>query len=230
MTKTGTSFRAGDVEYMSRHKVLNTPAIRRMPLYYHKLILMQNSGEETVSTSLLAEYMNLEPIVVRKDLELTGVSGSRGRGYSVTALIEAMREFLGWNRWLRACLVGAGSLGTSLLGFPEFSEYGLNICEVFDSSPRRIGCEIYGRLVKDVARMGEVLAESRVQMAILCVPACSAQNVADELVKCGVRLIWNFSNTCLQLPPDVIVQREVIAGGFALLSRKFKEYSSPEEE
>ena len=214
---------------MSRHKVLNAPAIRRMPLYYHKLILMQNAGEETVSTSQLAQYMDLEPIVVRKDLELTGASGSRGKGYKVTSLIEAMRNFLGWNQWMRGCLVGAGSLGTSLLGFQEFAEYGLNICEVFDSSPRRIGTEIYGRLVKDVNKMSQILAGSRVQLAILCVPACSAQSVADELVKCGVTLIWNFSNTCLQLPPHVIVQREVIAGGFALLCRKFNEHA-PENE
>lgn len=214
---------------MSSHKVLNTPAIRRMPLYYHRLILMQNAGEETVSTSQLAQYMRLEAIVVRKDLELTGASGSRGKGYKVSVLIDAIRDFLGWNKWIRACLVGAGSLGTALLGFQEFSEYGLNICEVFDSSPRRIGSELYGHLVKDVGRMVQVLSESPVQLAILCVPARNAQSVADELVKCGIRLIWNFSNTCLQLPPDVIVQREVIAGGFALLSRKFKEYSSGEE-
>ena len=81
-------------------------------------------------------------------------------------------------------------------------------------------------MVKDVRNIRVSAAESKVEMAIICVPAESAQEVADELVAGGVRLIWNFSNTCLQLPPDVVVQREVIAGGYALLSRKRKEHFS----
>ena len=211
---------------MGRHKVLNTPAIRRMPTYYHKLMLIRALGDEYVSTSKLAKYMSIDPIVVRKDFELTGATGDRGIGYRVDTLIDAIRNYLGWNKKLRACLVGAGSLGSALLGFEEFSEYGLNICEVFDISEKRIGTEIYGRTVKDVRNVRVAVTEAKVEMAIICVPAESAQEVADELVAGGVRLIWNFSNTCLQLPPDVVVQREVIAGGYALLSRKRKEHFS----
>lgn len=214
---------------MSRHKVLNTPAIRRMPLYYHKLMLLHQLGEEDVSTSQFARYMHVEPIVVRKDFELTGAAGNRGKGYKVTVLIDAIREYLGWDKWMRACLVGAGSLGTSLLGFQEFAEYRLNICEVFDAAPKRIGTEIYGHLVRDVAALPQVIPDAKIQMGIICVPARNAQQVADELVQCGIKLIWNFSNTCLQLPPDVIVQREVIAGGYALLCRKFHEHAAPSE-
>ena len=110
---------------MSRHKVLNTPAIRRMPTYYHKLLSMQAQGETFASTSTLAAYMSTDPIVVRKDFELTGVTGSRGVGYRIDDLICAIRTYLGWDRSMRACLIGAGSLGTALLGFHEFTdEYG----------------------------------------------------------------------------------------------------------
>ncbi len=209
---------------MSRHKVLNTPAIRRMPTYYHKLILMQTQGEKYVSTSALAKYMNTDPIVVRKDFELTGVNGNRGVGYKVDETIEAIRVYLGWDKWTHACLVGAGALGTALLGFHEFTEYGLNIRHVFDNSAQIIGKDIYSRKVQDIADMPECLAADPVEMAILCVPAREAQQVAEQLVECGIRLIWNFSNVCLQLPPDVVVQREVIAGGYALLARKRKEH------
>lgn len=209
---------------MSRHRVLNSPAIRRMPVYYHKLILLQTMGEEYVSTSKFAEYMGLDSIVVRKDFELTGASGGRGIGYKISDLLEAMRSYLGWDQWLRGCLVGAGSLGCALLGHREFSEYGLNICEVFDSSPSKIGVELFGHLVRDVREMPQAIVDSKVELAILCVPGGVAQAVADIVVAQGIKLIWNFANTCLQVPPDVIVQREVIAGGFALLSRKRKEH------
>ncbi len=209
---------------MSRHRVLNAPAIRRMPIYYHKLILMKNAGEKYVSTSKLAKYVNLDPIVVRKDFELTGVNGSRGVGYQIDSSIEAIRTYLGWDKWTRACLIGAGALGTALLGFHEFAEYGLNICKVFDSSTQIIGKEIYCRLVENVADMDKSLSKEPVEMAILCVPAKAAQHVAEQLVACGINLIWNFSNVCLQLPPHVVVQREIIAGGYALLARKRKEH------
>lgn len=209
---------------MNKHRVLNTPAIRRMPTYLHKLMLMYNQHEEYVSTSVLAKYMSIDSIVVRKDLELTGITGYRGVGYKVGELIEAIRSYLGWDKWTRACLVGAGSLGSALLGFQEFSEYGLNICEVFDISPKRIGTEIYGHLVKDARDMAAQIRKNRLEMAILCIPGSCSQKVAEELVDCGIKLFWNFANTCLKLPADVIVQREVIAGGFALLSRKRMEH------
>ena len=100
---------------MGRHKVLNTPAIRRMPTYLHKLMEMRAAGEEYASTSKLAEYVRLEPIVVRKDFELTGIKGFPGVGYKTCELIDAIRRYLGWDNLQRACLVGAGSLGSALL-------------------------------------------------------------------------------------------------------------------
>lgn len=213
---------------MSRHKVLNTPAIRRMPTYYHKLLSMQAQGETFASTSTLAAYMSTDPIVVRKDFELTGVTGSRGVGYRINDLICAIRTYLGWDRSMRACLIGAGSLGTALLGFHEFTdEYGLDICDVFDVAPARIGQTVYGRTIRNMDQLEQVLQERKpaIEMAILCIPADSAQQTAERIVAAGIHLIWNFSNTCLQLPQHVIVQREVIAGGFALLSRKRLEHA-----
>ena len=102
---------------MGKHKVLNTPAIRRIPTYLHKLMLMHAAGEEFVSTSKLADYMGLDPIIVRKDFELTGIQGTPGVGFKTAELIAALRRFLGWDERTTACLVGAGSLGSALLGY-----------------------------------------------------------------------------------------------------------------
>ena len=205
---------------MGRSKVPNSPSIRRMPSYLHKLMLMHQDGEKHVSTTRLAEYINIDTIIVRKDLELTGISGQPGVGYKTDELIAAIRRYLNWDRTCRACLVGAGSLGSALIGHEEFAEYGMEISAVFDSNPGRIDSIIHGHKIFDVRRMRELLADDPPDMGIICVPSHCAQMVTDELISCGVKAFWNFANVCLKVPEDVIVQREVIAGGFAMLSVK----------
>lgn len=209
---------------MGRHKVLNTPAIRRMPTYLHKLMEMHAAGEEYASTSKLAEYIRLEPIVVRKDFELTGIKGFPGVGYRTGELIDAIRRYLGWDIGHRACLVGAGSLGSALLGFQEFAEYGMQITDVFDANPAKIGTSLRGYTVHSMDEMESRVRENMPELAIICVSADSAQEVVDRLIACGVQAFWNFANICLQVPQNVVVQREVIAGGYALLSMKRKQH------
>lgn len=191
-----------------------------MPTYLHKLMQMRDGGEVFVSTTLVADYMNLDPIIVRKDFALTGLAGMPGVGYKTSELIEAIRHFLGWDRERKACLVGAGSLGSALLGYEEFADYGMRINVVFDADPVKIGRFIHGREVFDVRNMKKMVKLLKPDIAIICVPSSCAQMVADELVKSGVKAFWNFANVCLQMPEDVMVQREVIAGGFAVLSAK----------
>ena len=215
---------------MSRSKVPNSPSIRRMPVYLHKLMLMHQNGEEYASTTRLAEYVNLDTIIVRKDFELTGISGQPGVGYRTDELIAGIRRYLNWDRSCRACLVGAGSLGSALIGHEEFAEYGLEIGLVFDSNPDRIDSLIHGHRVVDVRKMGKMLKENPPDLGIICVPSSCAQMVADEMIACGVRAFWNFANVCLKVPDDVIVQREVIAGGFAMLSVKLARRDSMKSE
>ena len=213
---------------MARHKVLNTPAVRRMPSYLHKLILKAAAGEKVATTTEFAQYFNVDSIVVRKDFELTGAKGASGIGYDTEELLEAIRHYLGWDRVQTACLVGAGSLGTALLGYPDFREYGLQITDVFDSDPAKIGRSVHGQTVQDVATMeAKYAAGTPPRIAIICVNSPYAQEVTDLLVKCGVTAIWNFANVALRVPPNVIVQREVIAGGLAVLSMKLKTHQPP---
>lgn len=207
---------------MGRMKIQNTPAIRRMPTYLHKLFAMKQEGYTYVSTTVLAQYMNIEPIVVRKDIALTGISGLRRVGYEINELIEYIKNFLGWQHTVNACLVGAGSLGSALLGYQDFESYGLNISSVFDQDANKIGTSIHGHQVLDIYTAPRVLKSHPCEMAIICVSTRAAQAVADMLVGLGIQNFWNFANVCLKVPPNVIVQREVIAGGFATLSVKMK--------
>ncbi len=205
---------------MANVKVQKLPTIRRLPTYLYKLSEMRKAGISIVATPELARYMNLGEIVIRKDLAVTGVTGQPGVGYKVKELIEAIKSYLNWDNASEAILVGAGSLGSALLGYEGFEEYGLKIIAAFDADPGKIGTEIHGRSVFGVERLEELVRRLQVRIGIICVPAAFAQDVADAMVAGGIRAIWNFANVSLKVPEEVVVQREVIAGGLAVLSVK----------
>ena len=209
-------------------KILNTPTIRRMPTYLHRLFRLRMSGQEWVSCAELAQYMNIPHIVVRKDIAMTALPGNKRHGFKVNELIDAILRLLGWDKTSSATLIGAGSLGAALLGFDDFQSYNFRIESVFDSSPDKIGRSIHGHEVYDLADIRKRLKFAPPKVGIICVPAVGAQLVADILISLGIKYIWNFSNVCLNVPPGVIVQREVIAGGLAVLSAKISKAESGE--
>lgn len=193
-----------------------------MPTYLHKLYGMLAEGREYVSCTVLADYINIELIVVRKDIALTGLAGHRRRGYKINELIQAIRKYIGWDRTHPAALIGAGALGSALLGYQYFPLYGLRIDTVFDSDPAKIGQEIHGHKVLDIASFRKTTENAPPEIGIICVPGSSAQETADIMITGGIKYIWNFANVSLRVPGNVIIQREVIAGGFALLAAKIK--------
>jgi len=206
---------------MGNLKIQRTPTIRRMPTYLHKLYSLRAEGRTFVSCTELAAYMNIELIVARKDIALTGLAGHRRLGYVVDDLIDAIRKYIGWDKELTATLVGAGALGSALLGYRDFPVYGLKIASVFDADPAKIGHSIHGHRVCDFEKIHTTL-KTIPQIGIICVSGSSAQHVADRLVALGIKYIWNFANICLKVPDGVVVQREVIAGGLAVLAAKMK--------
>ena len=209
-------------------KISNSPAIRRMPTYLHRLFRLRMSGQEWVSCADLAQYMNIPHIVVRKDIAMTALPGNKRHGFRVNELIDAILRLLGWDKTSSATLIGAGSLGAALLGFDDFQSYNFRIESVFDSSPDKIGRSIHGHEVYDLADIRKRLKFAPPKVGIICVPAVGAQLVADILISLGIKYIWNFSNVCLNVPPGVIVQREVIAGGLAMLFAKINKAESGE--
>ena len=211
---------------MGRLKIQRTPTIRRMPTYLHKLYRMRLDGKTYVSCTELAQYMNIELIVARKDIAMTGLAGHRRYGYKIDDLINAIREYVGWNKGIHAALIGAGALGSALLGYQDFTTYGLSIDFVFDSNPAKIGTEVHGHEIFDIATLHDRVRVLKPKIGIICVGNTSAQPVADMLIAEGIRYIWNFANVCLSVPEGVIVQREVIAGGLAVLAAKIKSIES----
>lgn len=214
---------------MAKDKVQKLPSIKRLPTYLQELKLLRKEERQVVSTTLLAQRLRLESIVVRKDLEITGASGSPGVGYKVNELIDNIETFLGWNNTSEIFLVGAGALGTALLGYKGFTEYGLNIVAAFDISPEKVGTEIHGKPVLGMDAFANLTERMKIHMAILCVPCEYAQNTANLMVDAGIRAIWNFTNITLNVPDHVVLQRVNLAGDLAELSVALSEKLKEEE-
>ncbi len=206
----------------SGEKVIKLPSIRRLPLYLEILYGLRRQGRDVVSSSLLARELEVEQIQVKKDLEITGITGTPGVGYNLPALVEAIETFLNWNNTTDAVLVGAGRLGGALLDYPGFLERGLRVIAAFDADPARQGPRVGGVEVYPLEKLEKLVRRLHVHLAILTVPAEAAQETAERLVAAGVLAIWNFTPTKLRLPEGIIVQREDLAAGLAELSVKLK--------
>jgi len=171
---------------------------------------------------MLAEDLGFSSILVRKDLALTGLEGRPKYGFSIDPLIGAIEECLGWNNRTDAILVGAGNLGTALMGYSGFSQYDLKITAVFDSDPAKVEEGVNGSPVFSMDKLDDFIRRTHISMAVLTVPAESAQRTAEQLEKAGVKGIWNFAPIKLKLSDEVVVQRVDLASSFAELSSRLK--------
>ncbi len=212
---------SGMVGFMvGKQKVPKLPSVKRLPAYLHELKHLRDGGQQVVSTTHLAQRLGLEPIVVRKDLELAGSTGSPGIGYRIESLIAGIENFLGWNGDTPVFLVGAGSLGTALLGYRGFAEYGFKIVAAFDTDLSKIGTSIHDKPVFGMDHLANLAERMKVKIAFLCVPCEYAQSAAELIVAAGLCAIWNFTNTPLSVPHDVVQQKVNLAGDLAELSVK----------
>jgi len=201
-------------------KIDKLPTVRRLPAYLTILRELFAKEEQFVSSSYLAERMEIEPILVRKDLELTRINGTPRIGYCIEDLIKGIEDFLGLGETLDAFLVGVGQIGTSILYNRELTNLGLKIVAAFDKEPQKINALIQEVPVFDISRLAELSKRIPVGLAILCVPPEDAQEVTDILVESGIKGIWNFTSTNLVVPDDVVAQKEDLASGLAVMSVK----------
>lgn len=202
---------------MTKQKIAAVPSIRRLPSYLHIIRQSKDEGNEYISGTVIAQELHLEPIQVRKDLAITGIVGKPKKGYPVIALMAAIEHFLGWDEMQQAILVGAGNLGTALTGYPEFQYHGLNICAAFDQDPAKIGKRIHGVPIFSLETLPEQIKNLQAKIAILTVPSAHAQGVTDIMVGAGITAIWNFTNVKLKVPDNVLVQKEDLTSGYAML-------------
>jgi redox-sensing transcriptional repressor len=180
--------------------------IDRLPVYTRALASLQDDGREVVNSQELGERLGVTPAQIRKDLSYFGRFGKQGRGYNVGRLLQELRQILGLTHEWPMVLVGIGKLGRAVLGYGGFGPQGFRIIGAFDSDPSLVGTQLNGLDVKSVDMLPETLRRAKVEIAIVAVPAASAQGVIDILVANGVKAILNYAPVAVHAPPDVRIK------------------------
>ena len=199
------------------------PSVRRLPLYLRFLKQLKSRGRDVVSCTHISDDLGFTSIQVRKDLAMTGIVGRPKIGYEVPSLISAIEDFLGWNNAKDAFLVGVGSLGSALLGYPGFDEHGLNIVAAFDNAPAKIGQTIHGKEVLPLEKLEDLVRRMHVLIGVITTPADAAQATANLMARSGIRAIWNYAPVKLDVPDAIVVEDVRLAASLAVLTSRLKE-------
>ena len=180
--------------------------ISRLPIYLRALQRLADAGEQTTSSQELGELVGISAAQIRKDVSQFGEFGKQGTGYSILFLMERLRDILQVDRVWEAVIVGMGDIGHALAHYNGFADRGFDVTMVFDNDPKKIGRKAGEFEVLDAETMVEKIKTRKIKIAMLCVPAASAQAAADQLVRAGVKAILNYAPISINVPEDVKVQ------------------------
>ena len=176
-----------------------------------------------ISAPKIGKRLKYDSTQVVKDLAYTNVSGKPRVGYNIFEVIQALEEFLGFNRPNDAFLIGTGKLGTALMAYQGVRDLGVKVIAGFDTDPLKVGKQIENVFVLSMDKIEDMVARLHISIAILCVPEDHAQRVCDQLVHCGIKAIWNLTPVYLDAPENVIIQNTSMYSNVAVMLNKLKE-------
>jgi redox-sensing transcriptional repressor len=177
----------------------------RLSRYLQVLTQARKMGKETISSQELADYTHVNSTQIRRDLSGFGKFGKRGVGYNVESLVTQIRKILRTAGQHNIALFGAGHLGTAIATSDIFADHGFRVVAVFDTDAAKVGTQIGPLVVRDNSEVRTVIEDEDIVVAVLAVPSQAAQPLADELADAGVKIIFNYSDALLHVPPDVTV-------------------------
>lgn len=180
--------------------------VGRLPVYLRALQRMADNGLKTTSSQELGEHVGISAAQIRKDISQFGDFGKQGTGYSITYLLDKLREILKVDRIWDVVLVGAGDMGHALANYQGFQNRGFRIVMIFDADKEKVGQKIGEFVIEDSEKIVEKIKAAGVKMAMLTIPAAAAQGIADKLVQAGVKAILNYAPISLNVPGTVKVQ------------------------
>ncbi|MBQ9246439.1 redox-sensing transcriptional repressor Rex [bacterium] len=194
---------------------MNIPdnVLNRLTLY-HFILDDLREDEETISSTKIAQLLNIDSSQVRKDIKYLNSSGKCKVGYNSKELKSSIEKCLGFKQTKDAFIVGAGNLGSALAKYTSFKDYGLNILAMFDNDTKKIGTTINGKEVFEFSKIANLVKRLNVEIAILTVPKEAAQAMANYLAGAGIKYIWNFTPCVLEVPKTVRVWNENLIGSF----------------
>jgi len=180
--------------------------IGRLPIYLRALQRLTEKGIHNTSSQELGEMIGISAAQIRKDISQFGEFGKQGTGYSIPFLVERLQTILKINRIWDVIVVGMGDIGHALARYNGFVDRGFMVTMLFDNDPEKIGQTINNLEIYSMDTMVEKIKENKIKVAMLTVPASAAQDVADQLVKAGIKAILNYAPIHLNVPKDVRVQ------------------------
>ena len=177
----------------------------RLSRYLQVLTQAKKMGKETISSQELSDYTHVNSTQIRRDLSGFGKFGKRGVGYNVESLVSQIRKILRTAGQHNIALLGAGHLGKAIASSDIFADHGFRVMAIFDNDPAKVGSDVGNQRVRHIDDLAAVVDEEDIVVGVLAVPGAAAQPLADKLVEAGVRIIFNYSESLLDVPPDVTV-------------------------
>lgn len=179
---------------MSKNDSISMSVIRRLPRYYRFLSELNDQNIDKISSTKLAQIMNVTASQVRQDLNCFGGFGQQGYGYSVSQLKEEIKNILGLNNDYKAILIGAGNLGKAVAMHMNFEKLGFELIACFDNNEQKVGSKLNGLTVKNESELDNFCNKNHIDTAFLCIPRVCVENVLDKLYSHGIKNYWNFSH------------------------------------
>lgn len=187
-------------------KKISMAVVRRLPKYQRYLKELMGNDVDRISSKELSKKIGFTASQIRQDLNCFGDFGQQGYGYNVKDLYNKICEILGLNREYNTIIIGAGNIGQAVANYMNFDKLGFKLTGIFDINPKLIGLKIRDIEIMDTDYLDKFLKESKVDIAILCVPQNSAQRITNVLIDGGVQGIWNFAPVDLVVPETIIVE------------------------
>ncbi len=194
--------RDGGVSSVER---LSLGVAARLSRYLQVLTQAKKMGKETISSQELSDYTHVNSTQIRRDLSGFGKFGKRGVGYNVDALVSQIRKILRTAGQHNIALLGAGHLGKAIASSDIFADHGFRVVAIFDVDSEKVGTKVGNQVVRHTGELQQVVGDEDIVVGVLAVPTGAAQGLADELVEAGVKIIFNYSESLLLVPPEVTV-------------------------
>lgn len=202
---------------MEEHEI-SKAVVKRLPRYYRYLGDLLEAKVERISSNELSDMMHVTASQIRQDLNNFGGFGQQGYGYNVKYLYNEIGKILGLDQTYRMIIIGAGNLGQALANYVKFEKRGFWIKGIFDVNPRLKGMTVRGIEIRMTDELPQFIRDNQIQIATLTLPKAGAEAVAPILVENGVRAIWNFAHTDLNVPKDVVVENVHLSESLMQLS------------
>ena len=209
---------------------ISQAVIRRLPRYYRYLGELIEENVERISSNELSRRMKVTASQIRQDLNNFGGFGQQGYGYNVRYLYADIAKILGLDTDHNMVIIGAGNLGQALANYASFEKRGFILKGMFDVNPRLKGIAIRGVEIRMMDELKEFIIENEIDIAVLTIPKAKAREVAALLAENGVRAIWNFAHTDLNLPENVIVENVHLSESLMRLSYNLSRYNKEHSE